>query len=219
MPDEYPSNSRNPVNQVPPRQRQEAVVTNVMVRKKPWLTRAADRSSSIGRDILLDVIRPYFTDMFADSGYRVVDLLFYNNDGAPRRPNAPRASHRGRGNTPQVTSSGYVVTDYNSQYQGGSVPAMYEPGHTAFDFSVYVFPDFASGREVIDRLYHIVTGYHQATVNDLYDLLGKSGTRDSTGENWGWGSLDDINNIQIRRVRGNTGYYLDIPEARPLHKK
>jgi hypothetical protein len=54
-----------------------------------------------------------------------------------------------------------------------------------------------------------VSQYEQATVNDLYELVGVSGN--FTDENYGW---TDIRGAGITRIRG--GYLLDLPKAELL---
>lgn len=214
MSDQYPSNSNSPPNQRPARQKQQAIITNVHIRKKPFFTRVAERGSGIWKDVLFEVIGPYIRDMFADAFHRGVDQTFYFDNPNQSHYRGPRPGARSSQN---ITPAGYVVTDYSSQYQTGAPQsAVYDPRVKPYDFSSFTFNDYAAGQEVIDRLYHIVNGYNRATVNDLYELFNKAG--DHTGENYGWDGLDALNSIQIRRVRGGGGYYLDIPDAKSLKK-
>lgn len=218
MSDEYPSNAHNPpAKQRPAREKQPVIVTGVQVRKQPWGVRISQRGKTILQDVLFEVIRPYFRDMFADSGYAAIDRVFYNDNigrGPSRRPGS-RPSQQ----TQQMTPAGYIVTDYSSQYASGGAPApqqQFDPGAGRYDFSRFTFPNYANGRELIDRLTHIIHGAGHATVNDLLDMFGQS--YDHTGENWGWEGLESLQGAEVRRVRGGGAYYLDIPDARPLKK-
>lgn len=219
MSDQYPSNSHNPPGARAPRQKQQAIVTNVHVRKKPLLTRIAERGSGIWKDVVMEVIRPYVTDMFADAFHRGVDQAFYYDQPGQSHYRGPRPGSRGQ---PQnISPAGYVVTDYSAQYQSGapgpgSFVTTQDSRAKPFDFSQYVFADYGKGREIIDRLYHIVNGYNRATVNDLFELFDMAG--DHVGENYGWDGLEALEGINIRRPRGGGGYYLDIPDAKPLKK-
>lgn len=215
MSDSYPSNSNSPPNSRPARQKQEAIITNVHIRKKPLFARIAERGSGIWKDVLFEVIGPYIRDMFADGFHRGIDQTFYYDSPNQSHYRGPRP---GGSRAPQnVAPAGYVITDYSSQYQTGTpAPMTHDPRMKPFDFSQYVFTDYAAGREIIDRLYHIVNGYNRVTVNDLYELFNKS--PDNIGENYGWDGLEALDGIEIRRVRGGGGYYLDIPDAKPLKK-
>lgn len=218
MTDDYPSNSKNPPMARPSRPRETAVITNIQVRKKPMVSRIGGRATEVIRDVFLDVIKPLMQDTLAEALHAATDGAVFRN-AAPR----PRA-HRGprHGSAQQVSNTGYVITDYNSQYQTGVTPSaansnVVDPYSRPFDFSIYTFDNYAAGQELIDRLRHIVTGYHRATANDLYDLLGKTAPIGAPGENYGWATLAEIDAIAIRRVRGRSGeYYLDIPDARPI---
>jgi hypothetical protein len=217
MSDPYPSNAHNPQaigSGKPARERQRAVLTNVTVRKKPLGTRIADRGHMIWRDVLIEVIGPYIRDMFADAFHRGIDETFNPTMANKTGYRSPRPGQP----TQHISSTGYVVTDYNSQYTAGaSAPApMSNQGMKPFDFSQYTFGDYAAGRELIDRLRHCIHAYGHATVNDLLDLMSMAG--DHTGENYGWEGLDSLANAEVRRIRGGGGFYLDIPDARPLRK-
>lgn len=217
MSDNYPSNSRPQPGQVP-RQKQTAV-TNVSVRKKPWANRVSERGSNIFKDVMLDVIVPMLRDLFAEAFHRGVDDTFYHDNPGQSHWRGPRGGSARSGGAPNMMA-GYV-TDYNAQYLPGAPqpqPA-FNQVNKPFDFTIYTFPEYAAGMEVIDRLTHNITGYGRATVNDLYDLLNLEGTLDHTGENYGWQGLEAIQGAVIRRVRGNKGFYLDIPDAKPLPKK
>jgi hypothetical protein len=220
MSDHYPSNANNPPQkrpQRPPRERPTAVVHGVQIRKKPLLDRIQDRGVGIFKDVVFEVVGPYFRDMFADSFYAAIDRAFYPQGGS--RSRGPRPGGGGHHSpSSNMTASGFVVTDYNSQYIGGAPQQSHVNPYKPFDFSQYTFPDYAAGRELIDRLTHYIHSYGHATVNDLYDLMGMSGTADHTGENYGWQGLESLAGVEIRRVRGGGSYYLDIPDARPLQK-
>lgn len=220
MSDPYPSNaSQPPPNQRAPRQKQAPVVTNVGIRKKSIASRFFSRAENVWSDVFIEVIKPMFLETFAESLHASVDGAVYNKTGH-RLPNRRPSAHGRPGQ--QVSPSGYVVTDYQGMYSSPAAPAakqysnVYDPRDSPFDFSVYTFDEFGAGQELIDRLRHLVYTYHRATANDLYDLLNKSGTIDSTGENYGWDTLEEIDTAAVKRVRGGGAYYLDLPPAHPI---
>jgi hypothetical protein len=217
MSDDYPSNSHNRAGSSAPQQgrRQLApVVSAVQVRRKPLSTRILDRGSTIWQDVVAEVIKPYILDLFAESFHAITDRTFYGD--STRGYRGPRPGKPGQ---QSVTPAGYVITDYSSQYSGGPAPSHHHgQSPRPFDFSIYSFANYADGREIIDRLTHVIHEYGTATVNDLYDLLNMAGTQDHTGENYGWEGLGALSGAEVRRVRGGGGFYLDIPDARPIRK-
>lgn len=77
------------------------------------------------------------------------------------------------------------------------------------DFDEVVLTSRTEAEEVIDRLFEVVSRYGTATVADLYELVGITGTH--TDNKWGW---TDLRGAGVSRVRG--GYLLDLPEPQPL---
>jgi hypothetical protein len=77
------------------------------------------------------------------------------------------------------------------------------------DFDEIVLATRAEANEVIDRLFDLISKYEQATVSDLYDLVGLEAK--FTDEKWGW---RDMRGVQAVRVGG--GYLLDLPRPEQL---
>jgi hypothetical protein len=86
---------------------------------------------------------------------------------------------------------------------------MSQRGRAKHDFDEIVLDQRAEAEEVIDRLYDVVSRYEQATVADLYDLVGLSSTH--TDHKWGW---TDLRGSGVSRIRD--GYLLDLPDPEPL---
>lgn len=64
-------------------------------------------------------------------------------------------------------------------------------------------------KDVVDQMRGRIHEYGQATVADLFDLVGITGKY--TDNNWGWTKEEQIG---IRRV--SDGYLIDVPEAKLL---
>jgi len=77
------------------------------------------------------------------------------------------------------------------------------------DFDEIVLATRAEATEVIDRLFDLVSKYEQASVSDLYDLVGLEATY--ADEKWGW---RDVRGAGAVRVGG--GYLLDLPKPEQL---
>ena len=78
-----------------------------------------------------------------------------------------------------------------------------------FDFQEIVLATRVEADEVIDRLFNIIQEFEQATVRDLYDLVGERAS--FTDEKYGW---TNIRTADVRRIR--EGYLLDLPRPEPL---
>jgi hypothetical protein len=77
------------------------------------------------------------------------------------------------------------------------------------DFDEIILGTRVEATEVIDRLYDIIAKYEMATVSDLYDLIGVTGSW--TDDKWGW---VDLRGAGVTRVRN--GYLLALPRPEPL---
>jgi hypothetical protein len=86
---------------------------------------------------------------------------------------------------------------------------MSQRGRAKHDFDEIVLDQRSEAEEVIDRLYDVVNKYEQATVADLYDLVGLSSNH--TDHKWGW---TDLRGSGVSRIRD--GYLLDLPDPEPL---
>lgn len=63
--------------------------------------------------------------------------------------------------------------------------------------------------EVLTRLRQLIDRYEEASVADLYKMLGVN--PEYTDDKWGW---DDLDTARVSRSRG--GYTLDLPRPEPL---
>ena len=77
------------------------------------------------------------------------------------------------------------------------------------NFDGIILESRREAEEVIDRLGDLIDNYDAATVSDLYELVGITGS--FTDDKWGW---TDIRSAGIRRVR--EGYLLQLPRTEPL---
>lgn len=77
------------------------------------------------------------------------------------------------------------------------------------NFDEIILSDRTEAEEVIERLRDLVDRFEQATVNDLYEIIGIEGS--FTDDKWGWTNL---RRAGIRAIRG--GYLLDLPRTEAL---
>jgi hypothetical protein len=208
----YPGNShtQRKAAQAPQAKRNvERVTTGDAIQRKTPLSRkfadafTGDDARSVGRFIMLDVLLPALKAMISDATSQGVDRILFG-DSRPRS---------GRG--------GY--TSYNRMYSGSSSPvsvsyssSRQEPartmsprGRSNFDFGEILIPTRGEAEQVIDSLVQLISDYEVATVADLYQLVGITGS--FTDAKWGWTDLRDARVMQVRE-----GYLLDLPRAQAL---
>lgn len=125
-----------------------------------------------------------------------------------------------RGRTRRMAQGMNQQVAYN-RYSSSGTPAMKpDPRMTApslskraketHDFGEIELTNRASALDVIEKLYDIVNQYEQATVKDLYDLVGFQS--DYTDQKWGWTNMQGSEPV---RTREGT-YVLSLPRPEPL---
>lgn len=205
---EFPPNSEKSKRNAPVDKNVEKVVSGEAVRRKKSLRRqfsetfvAGDAKTAV-RYVLFDVMLPAAKDMIVEAGAQGIEKLIFGDS-------------RRRGSTsPQSGATGYVnyqrMSSLTNRFSSGPARAMSREARSRFDFDEIVLPDRVEAEEVIDRLFDLVSRYDAATVADLYELVGLSGTH--TDHKWGW---TDLHGAGVSRIRG--GYLLDLPEPHPLN--
>lgn len=150
--------------------------------------------------VVFDVLLPAAKDMIVDAGSSGIEKLIFGDS-------------RRRGITPpQSGPTGYV--SYNRIAMGPSrlpspIRTMSRRARSRHDFDEIILDSRAEAEEVIDRLFDLVSRYENASVADLYELVGISSTH--TDHKWGW---TDVRGAGVSRVRD--GYLLDLPEPYPI---
>lgn len=209
----YPSNSRKaqtqnatpPLKSVPrPEKKVEQITIGpVARRKKPLGKRFAEtfgggNAQGVAIYILTDVLLPAAKDMIVDAGSQALERMIFGETRGQTRTSANSRPY----------SSSY--TSYN-RYSGNSHNRRPEPrqemsrrAKANHDFDEIILDTRAEAQEVIDHLFLLVKDYEVATVSDLYEMVGITGS--FTDEKWGW---VDMRGAKITRVRG--GYLLDLP--------
>lgn len=216
MAEEFPSNSRRN-REIPtekdaeePRKKVERVVEGEVVRrKKPMGKRVAETfigtdAKSVWAFVAVDVLVPAAKDMIADAVSQGVERMIYGeaqsrNRKGVRRPNDPYTSYN----------------RYSSRRPGprdprdDPRPQMSRRARASHDFGEIILPTRIEAHEVIDRMFDLVSKYEVATVADLYDLVGVSGSY--TDDKWGW---YELRGADVTRTR--QGYLLNLPRPEPL---
>lgn len=183
----------------------EAVVTGAVSRRKKPLGRRfadtffGDTLKSAGKFVLESVLLPAFRDLVNDVITQGTERIVYGD----------RAGGRRSGNR---YSNGHV--SYNRISSGGSRfredPRERPRSRSGpLDFDDIVLATRAEAMQIIDRMFDLISQYDQATVEDLYRLLGL--TPEHTHNRWGW---TDFRGAGVTRI--SNGYLLDLPRPEPL---
>lgn len=224
MPDEYPSNSQNIGKEakvkpqatrtrsaVEPKKVERVTQGEVTRRKKPLGKRLKELfisgdSRSVWGFVAGDVLIPAAKDMITDAATQAVErMVFGESRGFRGRPGGFR---------PTGPSS---HTPYNRYAQGGSASWRAEPprdssrrARATHDFGEIILDSRGEAEQVIDALFEMVSQYSQATVADLYELVGISSAY--TDNKYGWTNLQGAG---VQHIRGGQ-FLLNLPKPEPL---
>ena len=192
---DYPSNSKRSRQPPPEKKKTEQVVTGTVVqRKRPWYDRAIHTVFSGDNDtltnyIVMEVLVPAFRNLIYDVASQGAERALYGE------------SRRGSGSR----SGGY--TNYSAPSgRNPTRPTLSRQARATHDFDDIVLASRVDADEVLNALSEMIELYNQATVADLYDLVGV--TTDFTDNAWGW---RDLRTATVRPIRG--GYLLNLPRT------
>jgi len=217
MAEQFPSNSKRdretPTEQKSeePRKKVEQIVEGEVVRrKKPMGKRVAETfigtdAKSVWAFVAVDVLVPAAKDMIADAVSQGVERMIYGESTnrsrrGSRRPNDPYVSYN------RYSSRRPGPRDPRDREE----PRMSRRAKAQHDFDEIILPTRVEANEVIDRMFDLVSKYEVATVADLYDLVGISGSY--TDDKWGW---YELRGADVTRTR-HGGYLLNLPRPEPL---
>jgi hypothetical protein len=208
--DDFPSNSHQhklPGAEPEPKKIDRIIEGEVIRRKKPLGTRIKETfvgsdMRSVGQYITFEVLLPAMKDTIADITSQGVERMLFGE---------ARSTSRRTGMRPG--GGGYVqynrMAGERDRRRDREFPS--RKARANHDFDDIVLATRVEADEVIDRLFDLVSRYNSATVADLYELLGISGS--FTDDKWGWTNLYGA---KARRVTG--GYLLDLPRPEPLDR-
>lgn len=201
-----PSNSHKSkiaVNDVPEKVKAEKVTHGSIETRKPSLIKrlvrvfVAEDVTDIKAFLISDVLIPAIRDTFVDLMDNGARMIAYGSTAGGHR--------RNKQNSGQTT-----YTYYNGYFQSSNKQQTKTQNATKTrDFDEIVFAEKGDAEMVLDQMLEILSVYKQVSVNDLYDLIGKTG--DFTDANWGWTNLSSA---CTKRVSG--GYIICFPRVQQL---
>jgi len=183
--------------------RVERVTTGKVITKKKSLYKQftesflGDDTKTVGEYIIHDVMVPALKSMISEAiGGGIEVLLFGEKRGRNMyRDRAGRSHH--------VSYGSYFKEDKGP---GSNRRDISRTSRAKHDFDEIVLPDRGEAEMVLSHLVDLTLDYGQATVADLYDLVGI--TPDFTDYKYGW---VDLRNASVSRVRD--GYLVNLPRT------
>lgn len=205
----YPSNSHKEreTPTTPPKKVEKVVTGEVVTRKRPLGRRivetfAGEDVHSVGGYILFEVALPALKTMISDMASQGVERLLF---GEVRRSSS---IHRGPGYS-NYTSYNRMHASSRERERREEPRPMSHRARASHDFGEIVLASRVEADDVLDRLSELIERYDVATVSDLYELVGITGS--FTDDKWGW---TDLRGSEIRRVRD--GFLLMLPRTMPI---
>ena len=173
-------------------------------RKKPLGKRLTETfiggdAKSVWGYVVFEVIVPAAKDMAADAVSQAIERMLFGESRSTSRRTGVRPG----------SGTGYVSYDRYAQGQPRREdprPGISRRARASHDFDEIILPTRAEAEAVIDNLFNLISQYEQATVSDLYELVGI--TASYTDEKYGW---TDFRGAGVTRIRN--GYLLDLPKA------
>lgn len=151
----------------------------------------ADDTDNVKTYVFYDIVVPAIKNTISDVIGSAVEMFLFGETKASKQNNKP-----------------LTYVSYNSYY--GNKPARQITNRyshaTVNDPRDIILTSRAEAEQVISNLVEIISVYGSATVADLYDLVGITGSY--TDNKYGWFDLGGANTRKVRE-----GYLLDLPKA------
>lgn len=210
--EEYPSNTKLPkANPAQKPEKQERITTGQVVLKKKSLTSrfrdafVSDDGRSVFVGVLRDVLVPAGKDMLADASQEAVSRALWGESRGTRRTSGGPMNYNG------IAATLASRVNYSRPTQMAPDPRQAEtrrqstiPTRGRVEIQDIFLQTRIEADEVIAKLNHLIAQYGQATVADLFDLVGVTG--EYTDERFGW-----VNMQGARPHKTRDGYLLDLP--------
>jgi hypothetical protein len=184
----------------------KVVTSEVIQRKKPLGKRLAETfvggdAHSVMGYVVFDVLVPAAKDAVADAFSQGIERMLFGDS---------RSTSRRSGSRPSGGPNGYVSYNRMSQSSPREDPrGISRKARANHEFDEIILATRAEAEEVIERLFDLVEQYEVATVADLYELVGITGSY--TDGKWGW---DDMRGARVERRRD--GYLLNLPKTKAV---
>lgn len=188
--EKYPSNSVSKISQqnndIPSKIERKEVrqVATAKARKQGLVKKlfksiVEDNIEEAKERAFTEVIRPGLKNLLYDTGRDILETVLYGADGGEYRSDR-RRSERSR-NKDRTSYSKYYEEGRRRDYRAS------ERDDRPYDPDDIILDTRAEAREALDELDFIIRKYGQASILDLYDIVGLTGSW--TDKKYGWTSL------------------------------
>lgn len=204
---DFPSNARSKKKQpvrVEDKKVEKVIRGTAVKRKKPLGKKFAetflgDDLESVSSYIIHDVLIPAAKSTISDMVQGGIEMLLFGEKQGSRT--------RRDGNRSYVSYNSYSSRRPDTRDSGRrEVSSRNRAKH---NFDEIVLDSRGEAEEVLSCLVDMVIDYGEATVADLYDMVGVTGN--FTDNKYGW---TDLSSASVSRVR--EGYLLNLPKVRLL---
>lgn len=182
-----------------PEKRVEKVVHGTVKTKKNNVRKVADvfiaeDVTNVKSYILMDVLVPAIKKALLDVITNGADMILYGGTGrSGKRHTADRISY-----TRYSDKSRDRDRDYTSARR-----------HNGYDYDDVILESRGEAERVLSQMNDLIETYDQASIGDLYDLVGLDAPY--THNKYGWTNLRNAEPVRVR-----DGYMLKMPKALPL---
>lgn len=207
---QFPSNSnRKQEKEAEPPVVAQVTTGSVRKRKTPLGRRivetfVATDGKSVLNYVIGDILVPAAKDMIVDVVKAAIERAILGDGASARRSRSSSGSYV---SYDRISSGTRREPPWDRDRER---PRMSRRAREMHDFEELIVETREEGNNVLDTLNELIDRYGQATVADLYLLVGIQ--PQFTDRNYGWRS---IRGSAVTRIRGN-GYLLDLPRPEPL---
>ena len=206
----YPSNSHRSKeekkNTEPPiKKNVKKVATPVSVKPRSGVRKFVD---SLLADDLTNAKDYIFKDVIIPTVKDTIWSIFTNSLDRILYPNGGGINNKKRNSLIGSVSYNNCYLSNNANRTNTNTPQAYSPDNI-------IVGSRGEAEAVMSQLVEIVETYGQASIGDLYEAVGRSGSY--TDNAYGWKMIGDRNPlVSCNPVRVNGGYLLKFPKAIPL---
>lgn len=186
-----------------PERLEQVTIGKVTVRKKSLGKRFSETflkggdAKTVMSYVVIEVVIPAAKDLIVDAGQQFLERMVFGEN----RPGRTRTY----GTTPYTPYNAFSKPAKAVIQQVQAAKTLSHQARSTHNFGEIVFTTRAEAEEVLNRLVARIDKYDQATVNDLYDLVGLTG--DFPDERYGWTSLNGASTTRVRQDQ----YVLNLP--------
>lgn len=194
---DYPSNAKKDKGKEEKKVK-KVIKGKALQRKKPLGKRilgtfVGDDINSVGSYVVHDVLIPAAKSAISEMVQGGIEMMLFGERRGSR-------TRRDQGRS-------YVSYNNYSRDKREDRRDISPKGRASHNFDEILLPTRGEAEEVLSHLVDLIIDYGQASVSDLYDLVGITGN--FTDNKYGW---SDLSSASVTRAR--EGYILNLPRTR-----